>query len=140
MAHRNRFHTFLPSITFFGLFLLFCASIASFPRATTYAAVRTPKCTIDIANGKESDCTVIKAKDEWILWMNSGSGPRSIHFKSDDNPFTEKSCWDVTAGARERSGPVALNAALKTYNSYTSDVPRASNPPASRGISKVRVQ
>ena len=142
MAQGNKLHALLPSMAFFALFLLACASIASFPRTTASAAVRTPKCTIDIADGKESDCTLVKAKDEWILWMNSGSVPRSIHFKSDDNPFTEKTCWDVTAGARERSGPVALNTALKTYNSYTSDAPCGSNPPssASRGISNVTVQ
>lgn len=92
--------------------------------------------------GKESDCALVKAKDEWILWMNSDSKPRSIHFKSDDNPFTEASCWDVAPGARARSGPVALNAALKTYVSYTSDAPCSANPPPDngRGTAKVTVQ
>jgi hypothetical protein len=74
--------------------------------------------------------------------MNSSSKPRSVHFKSDDNPFTEKSCWDVGAAARARSGPIALIAASKTYVAHTSDAPCDSNPPSSssRGTPKVIVQ
>lgn len=135
-------HAILRSLTCAGLMLMFCASIASSARSGSAPAVRTPKCTIDIADGKESDCTLIKANDEWILWMNSAPSTRSIHFKSDDNPFTEKNCWDVQAGARARSGPIALNAASKTYVGHTSDVPCSSNPPsnANRGATKVIVQ
>jgi hypothetical protein len=73
---------------------------------------------------------------------DSSSVPRSIHFKSEENPFSESSCWDVAAGARARSGPVALNAALKAYVGYTSDAPCHSNPPshADGGSAKVVVQ
>jgi hypothetical protein len=104
--------------------------------------VRTPKCTIDMAEGKASDCTLVKANHEWILWSNTTAKPRSIHFKSDDNPFSESSCWDVGAGARERSGPIALNAVPRTFVSYMSSVPCNANPPsvATRGTSKVIIQ
>jgi hypothetical protein len=142
MKQRRWLSAILVSIAWFGLTLVFGAPIESRAGSSPAPPVRTPKCTIDIANGKESDCTLIKKNDEWILWMNSSSGPRSVHFKSDDNPFTEASCWDVAVGARARSGPVALNAALKTYVAYTSDVACNSNPPsnASRGTAKVSVQ
>src|SRR5580704_18817608 len=114
-------------------------AVASPAGSGAVPAVRTPKCTIDMAQGKESDCTLIKANHEWILWSNTTSKPRSIHFKSDDNPFSEGSCRDVGAGARERSGPIGLNATPKTYVSYISSVPCAANPPsvANRDTSKV---
>jgi hypothetical protein len=139
---QSRLRAILLSITSLGLMFMFCASTGSPAGSGSAPAVRTPKCTIDIADGRESDCTLIKKNDEWILWMNSSSRPRSIHFKSDDNPFTEKSCWDVGVGARDRSGPVALNAASKAYVAYTSDIPCDSNPPsnANRGTPKVIVQ
>jgi hypothetical protein len=135
-------HAILPALSFALLMLVFCASTASPAGSGPAPAVRTAKCTIDIADGKESDCTLVKANDEWILWMNSASNNRSIHFKADDNPFTEKSCWDVQAGARARSGPIALNAASKAYVGHTSDVPCNSDPPspANRGTPKVIVQ
>lgn len=135
-------HAILPSLTCVGLMLAICASTASPAGSGSAPAVRTAKCTIDIADGKESDCTLVKANDEWILWMNSASNARSIHFKSDENPFTEKSCWDVVPGARARSGPIALNAAPKAYLGHTSDVPCNSNPPsdANRGTLRVIVQ
>ena len=116
------------------------APAASHAGSRAGAPVRTPQCTVDIASGKESDCVLVKAKDEWILWMNSSANLRSIHFKSDDNPFTETSCWEVQPGARARSGPIALNAALKTYVSYTSDVACSSKPPSNGGMAKVVVQ
>jgi hypothetical protein len=140
MEQRSCIHAALVSIVCFGLTLAFCAPTATPASSRTTAAVRTAKCTVDIASGKESDCTLIKAKDEWILWMNSSSKTRSVHFKSDDNPFTESSCWNVEPGARARSGPVALSAAAKTYVSYTSDVPCGSNPPSDSGAAKVIVQ
>jgi hypothetical protein len=141
-ARRDWLHGILSSITCVGLVFLFCPSTARPAAPGDASAVRTPKCTIDIAAGRESDCTLIKANDEWILWMNSSSVPRSIYFKSDDNPFTEASCWDVAAGARARSGPAALNAALKAYVGYTSDVPCHSNPPSHTdgGTAKVMIQ
>jgi hypothetical protein len=139
---RNWLHAILASIASLGSILVFCTATASPARSGSAPAVRTAKCTIDIADGRESDCALVKANDEWILWMNSASKPRSIHFKSDENPFTEKSCWDVAPGARARSGPIALNAASKTYVGHTSDVPCDSNPPsnANRGAAKVIVQ
>jgi hypothetical protein len=142
MMRRGWLCTVVFSISCFGLALISGVSTASPAGRGSAPAVRTAKCTIDIADGKESDCTLIKKNDEWILWMNSSSNPRSVHFKSDENPFTEASCWDVASGARARSGPIALNAALKTYVAHTSDVPCASNPPpnASRGTSKVTIQ
>jgi hypothetical protein len=142
MKRGNWLSAILFSIAWLGLVLMFGAPTESHAGSGPAPAVRTAKCTIDIGDGKESDCALIKKNDEWILWMNSSSGPRSVHFKSDDNPFTETVCWDVAAGARARSGPVALNAALKTYVAYTSDVPCNSNPPsnASRGAAKVTVQ
>jgi len=142
MRQRSRLHAALLSMTCFGTMFMFCAAFASPAGSGAIPAVRTPKCTIEIAAGQESDCTLIKANHEWILWSNSSSKPRSIHFKSDDNPFTERGCWDIDPGARERSGPIALNAALKAYVSYTSGVPCASNPPsdANRGTSKVIIQ
>ena len=142
MGERSQLHAVVLSIMCFGLMFVFCASVATPAGSSALPPVRTAKCTIDVADGKESDCTLIKASDEWILWMNSSSKPRSIHFNSDDNPFTEKSCWDVAPGARARSGPVALTAALKAYVAHTSDVPCDSNPPSNtnRGTSKVIVQ
>lgn len=148
---RFEFRTITSSIVGLGLTGALCASLlfasaflasAARPAASRPApAVRTAKCTVDIAAGKESDCALVKAKDEWILWMNSDSKPRSIHFKSGGNPFSEKSCWDVDPGARARSGPVALNIAPKTYVSYTSDIPCSANPPeGSRGTVNVVVQ
>jgi hypothetical protein len=124
------------------MMVLFNMAVASPAGSGAIPAVRTPKCTIDMAEGKESDCTLIKANHEWILWSNTTSKPRSIHFKSDDNPFSEGSCRDVSAGARERSGPIAPNAVPKAYVSYISSVPCAANPPsvASRDTSKVTIQ
>lgn len=132
----------LLAITCFGMMVLFHTTVAGSAGLGVVPAVRTPKCTIDMAEGKESDCTLIKANHEWILWSNTTSKPRSIHFKSGDSPFSEGSCWDVGAGARERSGPIALNAAPKTYVSYISSVPCVANPPsvATRGTSKVTIQ
>lgn len=139
---KSRIYEILSFLTCFGLVLMFLTSTTIPARSSSAGAVRTAKCTVDIADGKESDCTLVKANDEWILWMNSSSATRSIHFTADGNPFTEKSCWDVAAGARARSGPIALNAVSKTYVAYTSDVPCASNPPSSsnRGTPKVIVQ
>jgi len=104
--------------------------------------VRTAKCTIDIAAGKQSNCTLIKANHEWILWSNSAATSRSIHFKTDANPFSESSCADVGPDARARSGPIALNAAPKVYVAFTSDISCDSNPPSDpvRGTIKVTVQ
>jgi hypothetical protein len=142
MRQRTWLHAILLSSACFGTMFMFRVSIASPAGSSAIAAVRTPKCTIEIAPGQESDCTLIKANHEWILWSNSSSKLRSIHFKSDDNPFTESSCWDIEPGARARSGPVALNAVPRAYVSYTSGVPCASNPPSdtSRGTSKVIIQ
>ncbi len=138
---KSRLYDIPFSLACFGLVLMFFTSTASPALSTSAgaAAVRTAKCTVDVADGKESDCTLIKANDEWILWMNSSSAPRSIHFDSGDNPFAEKSCWDVVAGARARSGPIALNAGLKTYVAHTSDVPCASNPPSNSNRDTARI-
>jgi hypothetical protein len=141
MRERNRLPATLLSIKCFGLMFVFCMSVASPAAPAAVTPVRTAKCTIDVANGKGSDCTLIKAKDEWILWSNSASKPRSVHFKSNDNPFMEKSCWDVGVDARARSGPVARTAGPKAYVAYTSDVPCDSKPPdTSRSTLKVIVQ
>lgn len=142
MKWRGWLYAIVASTGCFGLALMSGASTASPAGPGSAPAVRTPKCTIDIAGEKESDCTLVKKNDEWILWMNSSSNLRSVHFNSDENPFTETSCWDVAVGARARSGPIALNAASKTYVAHTSDVPCASNPPsnANRGTIKVTVQ
>jgi hypothetical protein len=140
MKRGNGFLWIVLSIIFAGLAFEIGTPTASHAGSRAGAPVRTPQCTVDIASGEESDCTLVKAKDQWILWMNSSAKLRSIHFKSDDDPFTEKSCWEVMPGARERSGPIALNAALKTYVSYTSDVPCGSNPPSNGGVAKVVVQ
>jgi hypothetical protein len=133
MDRRRRIQASLRWIGYFGLMCVFCALIANRAGSTSPPAVRTAKCTIDIADGKGSDCTLIKANDEWILWMNSSSAPRSVHFKSDNNPFTEKSCWDVEAGARARSGPIALNAPAATYVAYAADAVCGSNPTSNTG-------
>jgi hypothetical protein len=142
MRERSSRHIALIAMTCFGMMPLFRTAIASPAGSYAIPAVRTPKCTIDMAEGKATDCTLIKAKYEWILWSNTTSKPRSIHFKSDDNPFSERSCWDVGAGARERSGPIALNSVPKTYISYLSSLPCSANPPstANRNTSKVIVQ
>jgi hypothetical protein len=142
MRERRWLHVALPAMACFGVVSLIHMTIASPVGSRAIPAVRTPKCTIDMAEGKASDCTLIKAKYEWILWSNTTSKPRSIHFKSDDNPFSESSCWDVGAGARARSGPIALNAVPKTYVSYMSSVPCNANPPSTgnHGTSKVIIQ
>jgi hypothetical protein len=140
MKTRIPLHAILLALIFFGMMFISYTIIARPSPAT--AAVRTAKCTIEIAEGQQSDCTLVKANHEWILWSNSSSGPRSVHFKPDDNPFTEQSCWDIVAGARARSGPIALDAAPKTYVAYTSGTACATNPPstATRGTSKVTIQ
>jgi hypothetical protein len=140
MRERSRLHAVLLSITGFGLMFVFCTWIAAPAGSTPLPPVRTAKCTIDIAAGKEWDCTLIKANHEWILWSNSSSSPRSVHFKSDGNPFAESSCADVGAGARARSGPIALNATPRAYVAYTSDLACDSNPPSDHGALKVTVQ
>jgi hypothetical protein len=140
IRERSQLHAVVLSIACFGLMFVFCTSVASPAGSTLLPPVRTAKCTIDIAAGKESDCTLIKANHEWILWSNSSSSPRSVHFKSDGNPFAESSCSDVGAGARARSGPIALNAAPRTYIAFTSDVACDSNPPTDHGALKVIVQ
>jgi hypothetical protein len=140
MRARSRLHAIVLSIGFFGLAFVFCTWIATPAGSSALPPVRTAKCTIDTAAGKESDCTLIKANHEWILWSNSSSNPRSVHFKSDGNPFAESSCADVGAGARARSGPIALNAAPRTYVAFTSDVACDSNPPSDHGVLKVIVQ
>jgi hypothetical protein len=118
------------------------ASIAVPAASTAITPTRTAKCTIEIADGKGADCTLVKANHEWILWSNSASHLRSVHFKSDDNPFMEASCWDVAPGARARSGPIALNAASKAYFFYSSGAACDSKPPsdAKRAIARVIVQ
>jgi hypothetical protein len=139
MRRRNLLRAALLSISCLGLvvaMLTFGTSIA------TRASSRSAKCTVDIGNGNSSECTLVKANDEWILWSNTSSKPRSVHFKVADNPFMEKSCWDVDTGARARSGPIARGSVPKAYFSYSSDVPCASNPPSdsNRGASKIIVQ
>ncbi len=141
MEQRTWLHVVASSIICFGLIFVFGSLTAGRAGSRTASAVRTAKCTIDIADGKESDCTLIKANDEWILWMNSSSTPRSVHFKSDENPFSENSCWDVAPGARARSGPAALSAKAKAYVAHTSDLRCGSNfPSADRGLLAVIVQ
>jgi hypothetical protein len=143
MRERGRLHAILLSMTCCGLMFVFCAAIAGSAGSMAVAAPRiSVKCTIDIAEGKQADCTLVKANREWILWSNSAAKVRSVHFKANENPFVEKSCWDVDAGARARSGPIGLSAAAKTYVAYVSDSPCAANPPdvASHGTIKVIVQ
>jgi hypothetical protein len=140
MRERSRLHAVVLSTTCFGLMFVFRTWIATPAGSSALPPVRTAKCTIDIAAGKESDCTLIKANHEWILWSNSSSSSRSVHFKSDGNPFAESSCADVGPGARARSGPIALSAAARTYAAYTSDVACDSNPPSDHGALKVIVQ
>jgi hypothetical protein len=143
MRERRRLPAILFSMTGWGLALVYCAASAGSAGSLAVAAPRNaPKCTIDIAEGKQADCALVKANHEWILWSNSAARVRSIHFKASENPFMEKSCWDVDAGARARSGPVTLNAAAKAYVAYLSDAPCAANPPdaASHGTIKVIVQ
>jgi hypothetical protein len=129
----------LLSMTCLGFLFAFCASTVSPGSSRAMPPVRTAKCTIDIAAGKESDCTLIKANQEWILWSNSAATPRSIHFNTDGNPFAERSCTDIDPGARARSGPIALNAAPKTYVAYTSDVACDSNPPSDQNHGTLKV-
>ena len=142
MSERNWLHATLLSMICVGMMFRFGTPIASPVGSRAITPTRTAKCTIDIADGKGSDCTLIKANHEWILWSNSSSRPRSVHFKSDDNTFTERSCWDIEAGARARSGPIALNAVPKAYVFYVSGTACDSNPPSNtnRGTSKVIVQ
>ncbi|HXO04731.1 MAG TPA: hypothetical protein VN884_03760 [Candidatus Sulfotelmatobacter sp.] len=139
MRQRDWLPATLLSIACCGMAFVFCASIASPIGTTAMPPVRTAKCTIDIAAGKESDCTLIKASHEWILWSNSAPTSRSIHFKSDGNPFAESSCADVGPGARARSGPIALNAIPKTYVAYASDVACDSNPPSDSNHDTLKV-
>jgi hypothetical protein len=142
MRQRNRFLAALLSTACFGLVFAFAAALASPAGSSALPPVRTAKCTIDIAAGKQSNCTLIKANHEWILWSNSAATSRSIHFKTDANPFSESSCSDVGPDARARSGPIALNAAPKVYVAYTSDISCDSNPPSDpvRGTVRVTVQ
>ena len=142
MKQPNRFLAALLSTACFGLVFAFAAALASPAGSSALPPVRTAKCTIDIAAGKQSNCTLIKANHEWILWSNSAATSRSIHFKTDANPFSESSCSDVGPDARARSGPIALNAAPKVYVAYTSDISCDSNPPSDpvRGTVRVTVQ
>src|ERR1700735_1094273 len=141
MRRSSRLHAkknFL-SMTCLGFLFAFCASTVSPGSSRATPPVRTAKCTIDIAAGKESDCTLIKARHEWILWSNSSTTSRSIHFKSDGNPLAESSCADVGPGARARSGPIALNAMPKAYIAYASDVACDSNPPSDSNHDTLKV-
>lgn len=126
----------IPCFASLLLIFVFGLSVASL------GASRSPKCTVDIAAANGSACTVAKATDDWILWSNTSSKPLSVHFKPSENPFMEKSCWDVDAGARGRSGPIARAAAPNTYIAYSSDVPCAAKPPSDTGhvAAKVTVQ
>ena len=131
--------TLLSMLCFASLLLIFVFGPSIAPRA---AASRTPKCTVDIAATNGSACTVAKASDDWILWSNTSSKPLSVHFKPSENPFMEKSCWDVNPGARARSGPIARATAPNTYVAYSSGVSCAANPPSdtSHVAAKVAVQ
>jgi hypothetical protein len=112
------------------------------PSVAGRAPSRTPKCTVDLAAANGSACTLAKATDDWILWSNTSSKPLSVHFKLSENPFMEKSCWDVDAGARARSGPIARAVAPNTYVAYSSDVSCAAKPPSDTGhvAAKIVVQ
>jgi hypothetical protein len=127
---------FIPCWGLLLLMLAFGTSIAS------RAGSRSAKCTVDIADAKGSVCALVKANDEWILWSNTSSKPLSVHFKPSENPFMEKSCWDVDAGARARSGPATRAAAPKTYLAYSSAVSCGANPSSDTGhiASKVTIQ
>ena len=130
--------TLLSILCFASLLLIFVLG----PSVAGRAPSRTPKCTVDIAAANGSACTVAKATDDWILWSNTSSKPLSVHFKPSENPFMEKSCWDVDAGARGRSGPIARATAPNTYVAYSSVVSCAANPPSDTGhvAAKVIVQ
>lgn len=130
--------TLLSILCFASLLLIFVLR----PSVAGRAPSRTPKCTVDIAAANGSACTVAKATDDWILWSNTSSKPLSVHFKPSENPFMEKSCWDVDAGARGRSGPIARSTAPNTYVAYSSVVSCAANPPSDTGhvAAKVIVQ
>ena len=130
--------TLLSILSFPSLPLIFAFGLS----VASQAASRTPKCTVDIGAANGSACTVAKASDDWILWSNTSSNPLSVHFKLSENPFMEKSCWDVDAGARARSGPIARAAAPQTYFAYSSEISCAANPPSATGhvAAKVAVQ
>ena len=131
--------TLLSILCFASLLLIFVFGPSVARRA---AASRTPKCTVDIAAANGSACAIAKATDDWILWSNTSSKPMSVHFKPSENPFMEKSCWDVDAGARARSGPIARAVAPNTYVAYSSGVSCAAKPPSDTGhvTAKVIVQ
>jgi hypothetical protein len=124
----------------FSLLLLFMLALGT--SIASRAGSRSPKCTVDIADAKGSACALVKANDDWILWSNTSSKPLSVHFKPSENPFMEKSCWDVGAGARARSGPVTRAAAPKTYLAYSSEVSCGANPSSDTGhvASQVTIQ
>ena len=130
--------TLLSIFCFTSLLLIFVFG----PSVAGRAPSRTPKCTVDIAAANGSACAIAKATDDWILWSNTSSKPLSVHFKPSENPFMEKSCWDVDAGARGRSGPIARATAPNTYVAYSSVVSCAANPPSDTGhvAAKVIVQ
>jgi hypothetical protein len=67
MKWRGWLYAIVVSTGSLGLVWLSGASNANPAVPGSPPAVRTAKCTIDIAGGKESDCTLIKKSDEWIL-------------------------------------------------------------------------
>jgi len=136
----------LDAITCFAFVLLFCLSFLS-PAGSRAAAVpKSNTCTMNIADKMETDCPLVKANDDRVLWTNTSSVPRSIHFDPNRDPFRKhKHCWDVPANAppnaTQKSGKILSTATPGEYLAYTSDIPCKSNPPDSgRGTPKVIIQ
>ena len=147
MRQRNWNRAALLSIASFGLVFLLCFSFMSPAGSGVMAAPQTnPKCEVDIAAGKETDCTLTDDKDERMVWYNSSSHDRSVRFKPNDNPFSGHHCWNVPrntpADRGVPSGKIKAHASKKDYTSYTYDVPCSINPPddAIRGTPKVTIQ
>lgn len=147
MRQRNWNHAASLSIASFGLVLLLCFSFMGPTGSGTIAAAQTnPKCSVDIAPGNETPCTLIKDNDERMAWYNLSSHDGSVRFKHNDNPFSSRDCWDVPANTPQDhgvpSGKIKTNAHKKDYISYTYGVTCDKNPPsdAVRATPKVTIQ
>jgi hypothetical protein len=120
MRQHTRDHTALLPITCFGLVFLFCSSFTK-PASLRTAAVSTTtaKCTIDIA-GPLPDCTLNKAKNEWISWTNSSANTLSVYFKPNDSPFEPNECWSVPSHKSRKSGKITVGSDPNGHAYYKS--------------------
>jgi hypothetical protein len=139
----------LLSVACLGLmFLLGSAFRSSASSGAKQTAPTDYKCKVDIANGKEKDCPLVRDKDERLIWYNSSpTQARSVRFTPNDFPFKgHKYCWDVPAGTPADHGVpsphINPNTPKHDYTSNTADADCAHRLSSDdiRGTPKVIIQ